>query len=34
MCLADKWPWFEVSDGLPRFPDNQLTKPEERDQRS
>jgi hypothetical protein len=34
MCLADKWPWLEVSDGLPRFPDNQLTKPEERNQRS
>jgi hypothetical protein len=30
MCVADKWDWFEVADGLPRFVDNQLTKPETR----
>ncbi len=30
MCVADKWEWFEVADGLPRFDDNRLTKPEER----
>jgi hypothetical protein len=30
MCWADKWPWFDISDSLPRFDDNRLTKPEER----
>ncbi len=30
MCWADRWPWFEVADGLVRFEDNRLTKPETR----
>ncbi len=30
MCWADRWDWFEVADGLVRFEDNRLTKPEAR----
>jgi len=30
MCVDDKWGWFEVADGLPRFGGNALTRPEER----
>jgi hypothetical protein len=29
-CVSSKLPWFEINDGLPRFNENTITHPKER----